>query len=86
MTVEQSGAATVARNIDGLYERQIKPLPPADRLRLVEMIAREMAIAAPQPGKKRSIMELHGLGAELWEGVDAQDHVNELRKEWDHRP
>ena len=31
-------------------------------------------------------MELHGLGAEIWEGVDAQEYVNELRKEWDHRP
>ncbi len=31
-------------------------------------------------------MELHGLGAEIWEGVDAQEYVNELRNEWEHRP
>jgi hypothetical protein len=26
------------------------------------------------------------LGAELWHGMDAQDYVDELRREWDHRP
>ncbi len=40
---------------------------------------------------KRSIMELHGLGAEIWKDkngnlIDAQEYVNDLRKEWDHRP
>ncbi|MEN9935409.1 MAG: hypothetical protein RLZZ387_1988 [Chloroflexota bacterium] len=28
-------------------------------------------------------MELHGLGAEIWRGIDAQAYVNELRDEWD---
>jgi len=31
-------------------------------------------------------MELHGLGKEIWEGIDAQEYVNKLRAEWDHRP
>ena len=40
---------------------------------------------------KRSIMELEGLGAELWRDekgalLDAQDYVNALRQEWDQRP
>ncbi|MFZ4815187.1 MAG: hypothetical protein ACOYL5_11680 [Phototrophicaceae bacterium] len=35
------------------------------------------------PKKKRSLMELEGLGAEIWQGIDAQDYVNELRDEWD---
>lgn len=40
---------------------------------------------------KHSIMELEGLGAEIWkdekgELLDAQEYVNELRREWDHRP
>ena len=35
-----------------------------------------------KPGK-RSILELRGLGKEIWEGVDAQEHVEGLRKEWD---
>ena len=40
----------------------------------------------PPEEHKRSIMELHGLGAESWKGIDAQDYVNELRQEWDDRP
>ena len=45
-----------------------------------------LVAAAPSIAPKRSIMELHGLGAEIWEGIDAQEYVDELRKEWDHRP
>jgi len=73
--------------IEQLYERHIKPLPSHEQLKLVELIARKMARdrdAAKHP--KRSIMELHGLGAEIWEGIDAQEYVNKLREEWDHRP
>lgn len=70
-----------------IYEQHIKPLPPAERLRLVEIIAHEIAaVTESDTGPLHNIMELHGLGAEIWEGVDAQEYVNELRKEWDHRP
>ena len=70
-----------------IYEQHIKLLPPAERLRLVEIIAHEIAAATePDIEPLRNIMELHGLGTEIWEGVDAQEYVNELRKEWDHRP
>lgn len=30
-----------------------------------------------------SILELAGMGAEVWQGIDAQDYVNRLRSEWD---
>jgi hypothetical protein len=36
--------------------------------------------------KPHSILELEGLGAEIWEGMDAQEYVNQLRQEWDDRP
>jgi hypothetical protein len=36
--------------------------------------------------KLHSILELEGLGAEIWEGMDAQEYVNQLRQEWDDRP
>jgi hypothetical protein len=32
-----------------------------------------------------SLLELEGLGAEIWSGTDAQDYVSQLRGEWDHR-
>jgi hypothetical protein len=37
-------------------------------------------ITHPEAEKpSHSITELEGLGAEIWEGIDAQEYVNELR-------
>ncbi len=75
-------------SVEEIYERHIKPLPVTERLRLLEITARDLVMqsetSADKP--KRSIMELHGLGKEIWEGIDAQEYVNTLRAEWDHRP
>ncbi|NOT55364.1 MAG: hypothetical protein HOP18_12220 [Deltaproteobacteria bacterium] len=70
-----------------LYEQQIKLLPVTERLRLVAIIAHDLAAptVAEEP-RPRSLLELEGVGAEIWEGIDAQQYVNALRKEWDHRP
>lgn len=35
---------------------------------------------------KHSLRELRGLGKEIWEGIDAQDYINQQRDEWDKRP
>lgn len=32
--------------------------------------------------KTRSLLELEGLGAEIWEDIDAQEYVDQLRDEW----
>ncbi|WP_293127816.1 hypothetical protein [Microcoleus sp. bin38.metabat.b11b12b14.051] len=34
----------------------------------------------PQP--KRSILELEGLGKEIWNGIDAGEYVNQERDSW----
>lgn len=75
-------------NAHEIYERYIKPLPPAERLQLLVLLAQELAQHPSDftEQSKHSIMELHGLGAEIWGGVDAQEYVDELRKEWDDRP
>ena len=76
-----------ATDVNELYARQIKRLPPGDRLRLLAAIARDLVLdtAAADP-HERSLLELEGLGAEIWRGVDAQAYVGSLREEWDHRP
>lgn len=67
-----------------VYELHVKRLSPEERKLLAEMITRSIERSSHQG--ERSLLELEGLGAELWEGVDAQEYVNELRREWDHRP
>ena len=74
-------------DLDALYARHIKPLPPEDRLRLLAVIARDLAlVGSPGQPRERSLLELEGLGADLWQGVDAQAYVDKLRAEWDRRP
>ena len=74
-------------SVDELYAKYIKHLPSTERLRLVEITAHDLAQPREQSvvPPKRSIMELHGLGAEIWKGIDAKEYINELRDEWDSR-
>ena len=72
-------------SVEQLYEEQIRHLTPEQKLRLIALIAQELAEDSPKR-PRRSIMELHGLGAEIWQGIDAQEYVEQLRSEWDDRP
>lgn len=75
-------------NIELIYQQHIKPLSNEDQLQLLAEMAKGLAngknISEKSP--KRSIMELHGLGAEIWEGIDPDEYINEMRDEWEHRP
>jgi hypothetical protein len=56
-------------------------LPLEDQQRLIRDLAcRAAKAASPEP--KHSIMEFCGLGAEIWEGIDAQQYVNRERASW----
>ena len=72
-------------SIQEIYELHIRPLPVRERLRLVEMIERDVVSENEPAQPARSLLELEGLGAELWQGIDVQENVNILRDEWDHR-
>lgn len=65
--------------------REVRGLPIEERKRLIKALVDIVNEPEDEP-KKRSILEFIGLGAEMWEGVDAQEYVNQLRSEWDHRP
>ena len=43
-----------------------------------------MLILLPKP--ENYTQKLAGLHKEIWEGIDAQEYVNQQRDEWDHRP
>jgi hypothetical protein len=60
---------------------QVENLTPDEQLRLLEELASLMRRrVTPKP--KRSIMELEGLGKEIWQGVDAQEYVDRERALW----
>lgn len=72
--------------VEDLYERQVRPLPLQERLQLAQRIIAEVAQDAEVREQRRSLSELRGLGADIWESQDAQEYVNRLRQEWDERP
>jgi len=62
---------------------RVQSLTFDDQLRLLSDIAtmlRHEGKATQRP--KHSIMELEGLGKEIWEGIDAQEYVNQERDAW----
>lgn len=59
-------------------------LPHAEQLKLLEELAamiRQQQIEEPEE-PLHSLLELEGLGAELWAGVDPQKYIEEERKSW----
>lgn len=68
--------------------QEARTLSVEERKQLIKALTEMDILDEPQTEKpkKRNIMEFLGLGAEIWEGVDAQEYVNQLRSEWDHRP
>lgn len=76
----------ISKDTDDLYRRLIQPLSPGQRLYLLARLAQDLAEQEPQGVEPaHSLLDLEGLGAEIWEGVDAQDYVTALREEWDWR-
>lgn len=57
-----------------------------ERKQLVKALVDLLTEPLEAPKKKRSLREFRGLGAHLYDGTDAQEHVNQLRSEWDDRP
>jgi len=56
-------------------------LSSEDRLRLLEDLTARVAKDSPvEP--EHSIMELCGLGKEIWKGIDAQEYVRRERASW----
>ncbi len=73
-----------------IYERYVSSLPVPEQMRLLAMLAERLAAEPSATGlavelPRRSITELHGLGKEIWEGIDAQNYVDQLRDEWEQR-
>lgn len=65
-----------------IYEQEIKPLPRALRLQLLVRIAQDLSeMETLEHEGEPTLLDMEGLGAEIWQGVDAQQYVNALRDE-----
>jgi len=61
---------------------QVHHLTLDEQLQLLEDLAqliRSQVMSHP----KHSIMELQGLGKELWEGVDVEKYIDDERNSWE---
>lgn len=69
--------------LKSLYQRHIQRLSTTEKLELIALMSRQLAHEAQDTEPSVSIMSLHGLGKEIWQGIDAQAYVSELRQEWE---
>ncbi len=65
---------------DGLY-RKLKARAKRERRSVAQEVTVLLAQAL-EPAPPVSILELRGLGKELWKGVDAATHVKNERAGW----
>jgi hypothetical protein len=65
--------------------QQAKTLNVQERKELVKLLVDSLDVPEAVPPQQRRLSELRGLGKEIWEDIDAQKYVNQLRSEWDER-
>lgn len=59
----------------------VDALDPAEQARLLEALA-TLVRRRISASSRRSIMELQGLGKEIWQDIDAQDYIDQERDSW----
>lgn len=74
----------MSSNTKNIYDEHIKPLPREQQVQLLDLLQAELE-NGDDNGQRRSILELHGLGKEIWQGVDSNEYVRKLRDEWEDR-
>jgi hypothetical protein len=61
-------------------KKTVETLDPAEQLRLVaELTARLSGEVHRRP---RSLMELDGLGSDIWQGIDSDEYLRQERSSW----
>jgi len=66
---------------DDIFSRAKGELSPEEQLRLVEELSQH---AGRKNGpQQHSILELEGLGKDIWKGIDPDEYVAKERDSWD---
>ena len=74
----------MSSNTKNIYDQHIKPLPREEQVQLMDLLRNELENGGDN-GERHSILELHGLGKEIWQGSDSGEYVKQLRDEWNER-
>jgi hypothetical protein len=61
--------------------RRARRLTSTDQLRLLEELAGSLRWQDTAQGR-RSILDLQGLGKEIWRDIDAQEYIDRERDSW----
>lgn len=67
---------------------QAKRLNQQEQKELIKLLIDALAVtdvSQSEMQKKARLSDLRGLGAEIWQNVDAQEYVDGLRDEWDQQ-
>lgn len=72
--------------VHDIYVRHIRALSTSERLRLAALILDDLADVDVGEAPEFGVLELYGAAADNPVGMDAQEYVNQMRDEWDHRP
>ena len=71
--------STNANAYDEILDRARSELSSDEQLKLVNALCQ----IAGAKSRKHSILELRGLGKEIWEGIDPDEYVRKERDSWD---
>ncbi len=52
-----------------------------EQVQLVRELATRV-VTDSEPKSQRSILELRGLGKDIWQGIDAQEYIRSERSSW----
>ncbi len=70
----------MATNLSQQILKQVQMLSPSEQEELLAQLQRTVQQANAKNG--RSILELDGLGKEIWASIDAQEYVHRERSSW----
>lgn len=68
---------------ESIFDEHIAALPNDVNVRLMVLIGEAVASSPAHGGR---LADLDGLGRDIWEGVDPDVYVRELRHDWQGRP
>ena len=67
------------------YDDVVATLPileTEEQINLLEALSSVLKKSVMQETKKRSLLELEGLGAEIWSGLDVEKYLSRERDSW----